>query len=119
MQLLRAFVPERKVRVVNVVNLMTLLPPEEHPHGLSDNDFDVLFTEDKPIIFAFHGYPWLIHKEEGTTTTPFDMVVLDDLDRYHLVGDVWRAPSAPLHYQFKPDPGDCRKPRVLAHGRRS
>ena len=84
---------------------MTLQPPSEHPHGLSDHDFDVLFTKDKPVIFAFHGYPWLIHrltyrrtnhdnlhvrgyKEEGTTTTPFDMTVLNDLDRFHLVGDV-------------------------------
>ena len=94
-----------KIRVVNVVDLMTLEPHSEHPHGLSDQDFDALFTRDKPIIFAFHGYPWLIHrlayrrtnhrnlhvrgyKEEGTTTTPFDMVVLNDLDRFHLVGDV-------------------------------
>ncbi len=90
---------------------MTLQPQSEHPHGLSDRDFDVLFTRDKPIIFAFHGYPWVIHrltyrrtnhpqmhvrgfKEEGTTTTPFDMVVLNDLDRFHLVGDVIdRVPS--------------------------
>ncbi len=104
-EILRARLPELKVRVVNVVDLMRLQPASEHPHGLSDNDFDVLFTKDKPVIFAFHGYPWLIHrltyrrtnhenihvrgyKEEGTTTTPFDMVVLNDLDRYHLVGDV-------------------------------
>jgi xylulose-5-phosphate/fructose-6-phosphate phosphoketolase len=103
--LLRHHVPELKVRVVNVVNLMTLQPQKDHPHGLSDRDFDVLFTTDKPIIFAFHGYPSLIHRltysrtnhrnlhvrgyqEEGTTTTPFDMVVLNQLDRYHLVGDV-------------------------------
>ena len=103
--ILREHVPEVKVRVVNVVDLMTLQPASEHPHGLSDRDFDVLFTRDRPIIFAFHGYPWLIHrltyrrsnhgnmhvrgyKEEGTTTTPFDMVVLNDLDRFHLVGDV-------------------------------
>ncbi len=103
--ILRQHVPELKVRVVNVVDLMTLQPKEEHPHGLSDWDFDVLFTKDKPIIFAFHGYPWLIHrltyrrnnhrnlhvrgyKEEGTTTTPFDMCVLNDIDRFHLVGDV-------------------------------
>ncbi|MCS6850838.1 MAG: phosphoketolase family protein [Gemmataceae bacterium] len=103
--LLRRYLPELKVRVVNVVNLMKLQPPSEHPHGLSDRDFDALFTKDKPIIFAFHGYPWLIHrltyrrtnhknlhvrgyKEEGTTTTPFDMVVLNDLDRFHLVEDV-------------------------------
>ncbi len=103
--ILRRRLPQLKVRVVNVVNLMTLQPPSEHPHGLSDRDFDALFTKDKPIIFAFHGYPWLIHrltyrrnnhnnlhvrgyKEEGTTTTPFDMVVLNDLDRFHLVMDV-------------------------------
>jgi xylulose-5-phosphate/fructose-6-phosphate phosphoketolase len=104
-QFLREHVPELKIRVINVVDLMTLQPQSEHPHGLSDKDFDVLFTKDKPIIFAFHGYPLLIHrltyrrtnhanlhvrgyKEEGTTTTPFDMVVLNDLDRYHLAGDV-------------------------------
>jgi xylulose-5-phosphate/fructose-6-phosphate phosphoketolase len=103
--LLRQQVPDLKVRVINVVNLMKLQPQTEHPHGLSDKEFDTLFTTDKPIIFAFHGYPWLIHrltyrrtnhknlhvrgyKEEGTTTTPFDMVVLNDLDRYHLVADV-------------------------------
>jgi xylulose-5-phosphate/fructose-6-phosphate phosphoketolase len=104
-QLLRQHVPELKVRVINVVDLMTLQPREEHPHGLSNREFDVLFTTDKPIIFAFHGYPWLIHrltyrrtnhgnlhvrgyKEEGTTTTPFDMVVRNDMDRFHLVEDV-------------------------------
>ena len=103
--IVRHHFPELKVRVVNIVDLMTLQPQSEHPHGLSDKDFDVLFTKDKPIIFAYHGYPWLIHrlayrrtnhenlhvrgyKEEGTTTTPFDMVVLNDLDRFHLVGDV-------------------------------
>ncbi|GJD17399.1 hypothetical protein RIVM261_023550 [Rivularia sp. IAM M-261] len=103
--ILRQNLPELKVRVVNVVDLMTLQPRSEHPHGLEDKDFDALFTTDKPIIFAFHGYPWLIHrltyrrtnhknlhvrgyKEEGTTTTPFDMVVLNDLDRFHLVIDV-------------------------------
>ncbi|MFM9267729.1 phosphoketolase [Tychonema sp. BBK16] len=103
--ILRRDYPELKVRVVNVVDLMTLQPHTEHPHGLSDKDFDALFTTDKPVIFAFHGYPWLIHrltyrrtnhpnihvrgyKEEGTTTTPFDMVVMNDLDRFHLVGDV-------------------------------
>lgn len=104
-QLLREHLPELKVRVINVVNLMKLQPSGEHPHGLPDRDFDALFTKDKPIIFAFHGYPWLIHrltyrrtnhanlhvrgyKEEGTTTTPFDMVVLNHLDRFHLVEDV-------------------------------
>jgi xylulose-5-phosphate/fructose-6-phosphate phosphoketolase len=103
--ILRQHFRELKIRVVNVVDLMTLQPESEHPHGLSDKDFDSLFTTDKPVIFAFHGYPWLIHrlayrrtnhrnihvrgyKEEGTTTTPFDMVVLNDLDRFHLVMDV-------------------------------
>ena len=103
--LLRALAPELRVRVVNIVDLMTLQPESEHPHGLSDDAFDALFTKDKPVIFAYHGYPWLIHrltyrrtnhdnlhvrgyKEEGTTTTPFDMVVLNDLDRFHLVMDV-------------------------------
>ncbi len=100
--ILREHLPELKIRVVNVVDLMKLQPPSEHPHGLSDMNFDELFTKDKPVIFAFHGYPWLIHrltyrrtnhanfhvrgyKEEGTITTPFDMTVLNDLDRYHLV----------------------------------
>ena len=103
--LLRQHAPELKVRVINVVDLMKLQPASEHPHGLPDRDFDALFTTDKPIIFAFHGYPWLIHrltyrrtghdnlhvrgyKEEGTTTTPFDMCVMNDLDRFHLVSDV-------------------------------
>jgi xylulose-5-phosphate/fructose-6-phosphate phosphoketolase len=103
--LLRHYFPELKVRVINVVDLMRLQPETEHPHGLSDKEFDSLFTTDKPIVFAFHGYPWLVHrltyrrtnhgslhvrgyKEEGTTTTPFDMVVRNDLDRYHLVDDV-------------------------------
>jgi len=102
--LLRRELPELKIRVVNVVDLMKLQPPSEHPHGLPDSDFDALFTTDKPIIFAFHGYPWLIHrltyrrhghenlhvrgyKEEGTITTAFDMTVLNDLDRFHLVID--------------------------------
>jgi len=109
--LLRQHFPDLKIRVVNVVDLMTIQPSTEHPHGLSDNDFDSLFTVDKPIIFAYHGYPWLIHrltyrrhnhdnlhvrgyKEEGTTTTPFDMTVMNDLDRFHLAGDVVdRAPK--------------------------
>lgn len=103
--LLRRHIPDLKVRVINVVDLMTLQPQTEHPHGLSDRDFDSLFTTSRPIIFAYHGYPWLIHrltyrrnnhdnlhvrgyKEEGTTTTPFDMTVLNDLDRFHLVMDV-------------------------------
>ena len=109
--LLRAHLPELKVRVINVVDIMRLEPDTEHPHGLSDLDFDALFTSDKPVIFAYHGYPSLIHrltyrrknhqnlhvrgyKEEGTTTTPFDMVMLNDLDRFHLVMDVIdRVPS--------------------------
>jgi xylulose-5-phosphate/fructose-6-phosphate phosphoketolase len=103
--LLRDHIPDLRMRVINVVDLMTLQPTHEHPHGLSDRDFDTLFTTSKPIIFAYHGYPWLIHrltyrrtnhenlhvrgyKEEGTTTTPFDMTVLNDLDRFHLVMDV-------------------------------
>jgi xylulose-5-phosphate/fructose-6-phosphate phosphoketolase len=102
--LLRQFLPDLKVRVINILDLMKLQPPSEHPHGLRDPDFDALFTTTKPIIFAYHGYPWLIHrltyrrtchdnlhvrgyKEEGTTTTPFDMAVLNDLDRFHLAGD--------------------------------
>ena len=102
--LLRQHLPDLKIRVVNVVDLMTLQPASEHPHGLSDREFDSIFTTDKPIVFAYHGYPWLIHrltyrrtnhenmhvrgyKEEGTTTTPFDMTVLNDLDRFHLAGD--------------------------------
>ena len=102
---LRKLVPDLRARVVNVVDLMTLQPRAEHPHGLTDHDFDAIFTTDKPVIFAFHGYPSLIHrltyrrtnhenihvrgyKEEGTTTTPFDMVVRNDLDRFHLAGDV-------------------------------
>jgi len=103
--ILREHLPELKIRVVNIVDLMKLQPPSEHPHGLSDVDFDELFTRDKPVIFAYHAYPWLIHrltyrrtnhrnihvrgyKEEGTITTPFDMTVLNDLDRFHLVMDV-------------------------------
>jgi xylulose-5-phosphate/fructose-6-phosphate phosphoketolase len=103
--ILRRRLPELKVRVVNVVDLMRLQPDTEHPHGLSDREFDTIFTPDKPVIFAYHGYPWLIHrltyrrtnhdnihvrgyKEEGTTTTPFDMVMMNDTDRYHLVMDV-------------------------------
>jgi xylulose-5-phosphate/fructose-6-phosphate phosphoketolase len=108
--LLRQHFPDIKIRVINVVDLMTLQPSTEHPHGLSDHDFDSMFGTDRHIIFAYHGYPWLIHrltyrraghdnlhvrgyKEEGTTTTPFDMTVMNDLDRYHLAGDVVdRAP---------------------------
>ena len=103
-QILRESLPDLRVRVVNVVDLMKLQPQGEHPHGLADAAFDALFTRDKPVIFAFHAYPWLIHrltyrrtnhdnihvrgyKEEGTITTPFDMTVLNDLDRFHLVMD--------------------------------
>ena len=103
--LLREHLPDLRVRVVNVVDLMRLQSDDEHPHGLSDHEFDALFTTDRPVIFAYHGYPWLIHRltyrranhsnvhvrgymEEGTTTTPFDMVMLNDMDRFHLVMDV-------------------------------
>jgi xylulose-5-phosphate/fructose-6-phosphate phosphoketolase len=118
--LLRQHFPDLKVRVINVVDLMTIQPSTEHPHGLTDSDFDSLFTVDKPVIFAYHGYPWLIHrltyrrhnhdnfhvrgyKEEGTTTTPFDMTVLNDLDRFHLAGDVVdRVPKLlPIGGHFK------------------
>jgi xylulose-5-phosphate/fructose-6-phosphate phosphoketolase len=110
-KLLREHCPQLKVRVINVVDLMRLQPDRDHPHGMSDSEFDALFTPDKPVVFAFHGYPWLIHRltysrrnhhnlhvrgyrEEGTTTTPFDMVMLNDLDRFHLVMDVIdRVPS--------------------------
>jgi xylulose-5-phosphate/fructose-6-phosphate phosphoketolase len=114
--LLRQHFDDLRIRVVNVVDLMTLQPAEEHPHGLSDDAFDTLFTTDKPIIFAYHGYPWLIHrltyrrtnhgnihvrgyKEEGTTTTPFDMVVLNDLDRFHLFADVVKRVPRLKHRQ--------------------
>jgi xylulose-5-phosphate/fructose-6-phosphate phosphoketolase len=103
--ILHKHLPDLKIRVINVVDLMKLEPETEHPHGLSEDDFDALFTKNKPIVFAFHGYPWLIHrltyrrtnhdnmhvrgyKEEGTITTYFDMTVLNDLDRFHLVQDV-------------------------------
>ncbi|HQR81131.1 MAG TPA: phosphoketolase, partial [Actinomycetota bacterium] len=103
--ILREHMPELRVRVVNVVDLMRLVPHSEHPHGLQDSEFDAIFTTDKPVIFNYHGYPWLIHrltysraghenlhvrgyKEEGTTTTPFDMCVINDIDRFHLVIDV-------------------------------
>ena len=103
--ILRERLPDLRVRVVNVVDLMRLQPASEHPHGLTDGEFDSLFTTNRPVVFAYHGYPWLIHrltyrrknhenlhvrgyKEEGTTTTPFDMVMLNDLDRFHLVLDV-------------------------------
>ena len=136
--LLRQHAPELRVRVVNVVDLMTLQPREEHPHGLSDRDFDMIFTTDRPIIFAYHGYPWLIHrltyrrtnhanlhvrgyKEEGTTTTPFDMVVLNDLDRFHLVMDVAdRVPkldgkAAHLKQRMRDKRVD-HKQYIVAHG---
>jgi xylulose-5-phosphate/fructose-6-phosphate phosphoketolase len=110
--LLRQHLPDLRVRVVNVVNLMRLQPRSEHPDGLPDAEFDAIFTTDRPIILAYHGYPWLIHrltyrrtghdnlhvrgyKEEGTTTTPFDMAMLNDIDRYHLVMDVMTAPGWP------------------------
>jgi xylulose-5-phosphate/fructose-6-phosphate phosphoketolase len=103
--ILRRELPDLRVRVVNVVDLMRLEPDTEHPHGMSDAEFSALFTADRPVIFAYHGYPWLIHrltyrrdahnnfhvrgyKEEGTTTTPFDMVMMNDMDRFHLVMDV-------------------------------
>ena len=104
-ELLRSAFADLKIRLVNVVDLMRLQPQEEHPHGLSDRDFDSLFTTNRPVVFAYHGYPWLIHrltyrrtnhhnlhvrgyKEEGTTTTPFDMAVLNQVDRFHLAIDV-------------------------------
>jgi len=103
--ILRSRIPSLKIRVINVVDLMTLQPKEFHPHGLSDREFDALFTASKPVIFAYHGYPWTIHRltyrrtnhdnihvrgynEEGTTTTPFDMTVLNGLDRFHIVQSV-------------------------------
>jgi xylulose-5-phosphate/fructose-6-phosphate phosphoketolase len=110
--ILREHIPDLKIRVVNVVDLMTLQPKEFHPHGLSHSEFDALFTTDKPVIFAYHGYPWTIHRltyrsanhdnfhvrgynEVGTTTTPFDMTVLNGLDRFHLVQSVIdRCPAA-------------------------
>jgi xylulose-5-phosphate/fructose-6-phosphate phosphoketolase len=128
--LLREQAPELRVRVVNVVDLMRLQPADQHPHGLSDRDFDALFTTDKPVIFAYHGYPWLIHrltygrtnqgnfhvhgyKEEGTTTTPFDMTVLNGIDRFHLVEDVFeRVPKlAPMVAYAK----QAMRDRLLEH----
>jgi len=136
--LLRQQLPDLKVRVVNVVDLMKLQPASEHPHGLSDFDFDALFTKDKPVIFAYHGYPWLIHrltyrranhrnihvrgyKEEGTTTTPFDMTVLNELDRFHLFQDVVdRVPKlgslAAYEKQFVRDKLIDHKEYIRAHG---
>jgi xylulose-5-phosphate/fructose-6-phosphate phosphoketolase len=139
-ELLRTHVPDLTMRVVNVVDLMTLQPEREHPHGLSDTEFDAVFTTDRPIVFAFHGYPWLIHrltyrrtnhanlhvrgyKEEGTTTTPFDMAVLNDLDRYRLaldaisrvtrLRDSARAAAAAEHFRSKRDE---HRRYVVVHG---
>jgi xylulose-5-phosphate/fructose-6-phosphate phosphoketolase len=113
--IIREHLPDLRVRLVNVVDLMRLLDEREHPHGLPDREFDALFTTDRPVVFAYHGYPWLIHrltyrrtnhgnlhvrgyKEEGTVTTPFDMVMRNDLDRFHLVMDVIdRVPSLGSH----------------------
>ena len=123
--LLRRHLPWLKVRVVNVVDLMRLEPDRSHPHGMSDREFDSVFTTDRPVIFAFHGYPWLIHrltyrranhhnihvrgyKEEGTTTTP-DMVVLNDLDRFHLVVDVIDRVPGLIRPGLLAPPGDARR----------
>ena len=127
------------MRVVNVVDLMRLQPESEHPHGLPDSEFDSLFTPDRPIVFAYHGYPWLIHrltyrrtnhdnlhvrgyKEEGTTTTPFDMVMLNDLDRFHLVIDVIDRVPGLGRARGAPAAGDGGRaaplPRVHARARR-
>jgi xylulose-5-phosphate/fructose-6-phosphate phosphoketolase len=136
--LLRQHFTDLKIRVVNVVDLMTLQPSSEHPHGLLDREFDSMFGTDKPIIFAYHGYPWLIHrltyrraahnhlhvrgfKEEGTTTTPFDMTVRNDLDRFHLAGDVVdRVPRlqrvSPHFKQFLRDKLVQHKQYVHEHG---
>jgi xylulose-5-phosphate/fructose-6-phosphate phosphoketolase len=137
-RLLRRFLPDLRVRVVNVVDLMALQPASEHPNGLTDEAYDALFPRDCPAIFAFHGYPWLIHrltyrrahhdhlhvrgyKEEGTTTTPFDMVVRNDLDRFHLVLDViQRVPG--LASRAAPVAAEMRERRrrhakyIVAHG---
>jgi xylulose-5-phosphate/fructose-6-phosphate phosphoketolase len=137
-ELLRGYFPELRVRVINVVDLMKLQPKSEHPHGLNDKDFDLLFTKDTPIIFAFHGYPLLIHrltyrrtnhanlhvrgyKEEGTTTTPFDMAVLNDLDRFHLVADVidrvpQLGPKAAYVKQLIRDKLIAHKQYIAKHG---
>jgi len=136
--IIRDFIPDLKIRVINVIDLMTLQPKEEHPHGLSDYEFDTLFTTDKPVIFAYHGYPWLIHrltyrrtnhhnihvrgyKEEGTTTTPFDMLVRNNLDRYDLVADVvHRVPKlgymAAYTRQFVRDKLIEHKQYIVKHG---
>jgi xylulose-5-phosphate/fructose-6-phosphate phosphoketolase len=136
--LLREYVPGIRVRVVNVVDLMALQPPSEHPHGLDDERFDEIFTRDKPIIFAFHGYPGIVHrltyrrtnhanlhtrgyKEEGTTTTPFDMVVLNNLDRYQLALDaIRRIPrlkdEVPLATERYTQTIERHREYVIAHG---
>jgi xylulose-5-phosphate/fructose-6-phosphate phosphoketolase len=136
--LLRERLPDLRVRVVNVVDLMRLEPDSEHPHGLTDTDFDAIFTNDRPVIFAYHGYPMLIHrltyrrtnhtnihvrgyKEEGTTTTPFDMVMRNDLDRFHLVMDVIdRVPGLGSHAaSLRQQMGDARlaaRAYTRAHG---
>jgi xylulose-5-phosphate/fructose-6-phosphate phosphoketolase len=135
--LLRQHLSNLRIRVVNVIDLMRLQPDTEHPHGLSDSDFDALFTMDKPVVFAYHGYPWLIHrltyrrtnhrnihvrgyKEEGTTTTPFDMVMLNDLDRFHLVMDaIERLPDLPGGGRIRQEMADARmraRAWTRAHG---
>jgi xylulose-5-phosphate/fructose-6-phosphate phosphoketolase len=137
-ELLRTHLPELKIRVINVVDLLKLQPSSQHPHGLEDRDFDMLFTKNRPVVFAFHGYPWLVHrlayrrtnhdnyhvrgyKEEGTTTTPFDMVVRNDLDRFHLAGDtVDRLPElgsrAAYIKQWLRDKLFEHKQYIVAHG---
>jgi xylulose-5-phosphate/fructose-6-phosphate phosphoketolase len=128
--LLREQFPDLRIRVVNVVDLMTLQPATEHPHGLPDREFDTIFTHDRPVIFAYHGYPWLIHrltyrrtnhvnlhvrgyKEEGTTTTPFDMAVLNDIDRFHLAGDVIdRVPGLASRAAYAKQ---CIRDRLIEH----
>jgi xylulose-5-phosphate/fructose-6-phosphate phosphoketolase len=133
--LLRLHLPSLRVRVINVVDLMRLQSPTEHPHGLSDHAYDTLFPPNTPTIFAFHGYPWLVHRltyrranhdrlhvrgyrEEGTTTTPFDMLMLNDLDRFHLVADVIdRVPALRIrHAALRQDMLDERI-RCRAHTR--
>jgi xylulose-5-phosphate/fructose-6-phosphate phosphoketolase len=136
--LLRHYVPDMRIRVVNVVDLLALQPPGEHPHGIADEEFDAIFTKDKPIIFAYHGYPWLIHrltyrrhghdnihvrgyKEEGTTTTPFDMTVLNNLDRFQLAYDaVHRVPRfdsiAGREYERLQESHQRHKQYVMQHG---
>jgi xylulose-5-phosphate/fructose-6-phosphate phosphoketolase len=135
--ILRREIPELRVRVINVVDLMRLQPDSEHPHGLPDREFDALFTPDRPVIFAYHGYPWLIHrltyrrtnhhdihvrgyKEEGTTTTPFDMVMLNDLDRFHLVMDVIdRVPTLGPHAAMLRQRMQDTRVRARDHTRRT